>query len=306
MPNLLYPPSRPLSVGEILDLAFRIFGATLLKCLPYSFAAVIIGQLPNVYTLATGQSLLPGAQQLQRFLDLKWWLLNIVATLGTLALANAVLLRQYSLATGHSPATAAELARGARKAPGMLLIIILMVLAVMASFIPLFVLVLIGGGLGGITGGMAGTNPSTNVISALIVAYIGGFVLLLIAASWAVVRWVCSGVVYLLTERGPVQSMSHSWHLTGGSFGRLSVIYTVGALLMAVFYLLASAIAGLVAFSARGDLAVIAAIWAATVALLGALISPFYSALVLAVFGDLSVRREGSDLAQRISAPATQ
>jgi len=40
------------------------------------------------------------------------------------------------------------------------------------------------------------------------------------------------------------------------------------------------------------------------VTLLGAVITPFYSALVLAVLGDVSVRREGADLAQRLSAPA--
>jgi hypothetical protein len=34
----------------------------------------------------------------------------------------------------------------------------------------------------------------------------------------------------------------------------------------------------------------------------GALATPFYTALGLAVFGDLTVRKEGADLAQRISA----
>jgi hypothetical protein len=34
--------------------------------------------------------------------------------------------------------------------------------------------------------------------------------------------------------------------------------------------------------------------------------TPFFWALALAVLGDLTVRREGADLAQRLSAPATQ
>jgi hypothetical protein len=37
---------------------------------------------------------------------------------------------------------------------------------------------------------------------------------------------------------------------------------------------------------------------------LGALATPFYTALGLAVLGDLSVRKEGADLEQRISATA--
>jgi len=55
---------------------------------------------------------------------------------------------------------------------------------------------------------------------------------------------------------------------------------------------------------AHGDVAVITATSAVVVTLLGAVITPFYSALVLAVLGDVSVRREGADLAQRLSAPA--
>jgi hypothetical protein len=38
--------------------------------------------------------------------------------------------------------------------------------------------------------------------------------------------------------------------------------------------------------------------------LLGAIAAPFYSGLMLAVLGDLSVRREGADIAQRIAAAA--
>ena len=55
MANTLYPPPRPQSVGEILDSAFRIFRATLVQCLPYAIAAVIAGQLPNIYYLVSGE-----------------------------------------------------------------------------------------------------------------------------------------------------------------------------------------------------------------------------------------------------------
>jgi hypothetical protein len=42
---------------------------------------------------------------------------------------------------------------------------------------------------------------------------------------------------------------------------------------------------------------------AAVVVILGSIGTPFYTALSLAVFGDLSVRKEGTDLAARISPP---
>jgi hypothetical protein len=53
---------------------------------------------------------------------------------------------------------------------------------------------------------------------------------------------------------------------------------------------------------AHGDLAVMTAITTVMVVILSALGTPFYTALALAVYGDLSVRREGADLAQRIAA----
>jgi Membrane domain of glycerophosphoryl diester phosphodiesterase len=130
---------------------------------------------------------------------------------------------------------------------------------------------------------------------------------LLLAGSWVAIRWACSVPIYLLTERGPVASMSHSWELTAGNFWRLSIIYSVGAALLLVFYLLASIAGGMVAmWLGRGDVVLWVAVSSTVIALLAALFTPFYHALILAVFGELAARREGADLALRISAAAIQ
>ena len=148
-------------------------------------------------------------------------------------------------------------------------------------------------------------GSSTAPSPAVFWAIAGLCVLALIPASWALIRWICALPVYLLTDRGPVASMSHSWQLTSGHFWRLSVIYAVGIALIIVLYVLSGVIGAVVALLlAHGDVAVVTATGAVVVTLLGAVVTPFYSALVLAVFGDVSVRREGADLAQRISAPA--
>jgi len=295
MPNILYPPPRPQSVGEILDAAFRIFGATLLKCLPYSFLGVIVSHLTTMYDVASGHPIVPTTLRAQATHDPLWWILFVVAVFGTATLTNAVLLRQYALATGHPVATGTELSTGARRVPGILLIAILMMLAIVATLIPLL-----------LVASLMTVGSSTPGLP-LIWVIVGLCLLALVSASWAVVRWICAGTAYLLTDRGPVASMSHSWQLTSGNFWRLSVIYTVGLVLIIVLYVLSSVIGGVVALLlAHGDVAVITATGAVVVTLLGAIVTPFYSALLLAVFGDLSVRREGADLAQRLSAPATQ
>jgi hypothetical protein len=293
MTDTLYPPSRPQSVSEILDLAFRIFSATLLKCLPLAALAVIAGQLPTLYDLATGQPVLRGASvalAAQRLHDPTWWIVNLVAILGTMTLTNAVLLREYALASGHAAAIGTELATGARRIPGMFLISLLLALAIIACFLP------------------ASIFLASASFGAVQVAGIAVVVLvMLIPASWLLIRWSCAITVYLVSDRGPVASMTHSWRLTVGNFWRLGLIYSVALALVIVLYVLSGVISGVVSLLfARGDVAVITAAAAVVVVLLGAVATPFYWALALAVLGDLSVRKEGTDLAQRIAAPATQ
>jgi Membrane domain of glycerophosphoryl diester phosphodiesterase len=297
MPSLLYPPSRPLSVGEVLDLAFRIYSTTLLKCLPYSFATVIIGQLLTVYGLlqqhATGAR--PALQTLQHLRDPLWWLLLILLGMCNVVLTSAVLLRQYALASGRPAAMRAELARGLRCMPGLLLAGLLMGLAIGGSLLPVLLLVgAVGAGLGVTRGRVAG--PLVGLL--LMIGYV-------VAASWAVIRWICTGPAYLLSQRGPVESMVHSWRLTQGNFWRLSAIYAVALILIVVFYMFVGVVGMVVALLVgRGDVTIVMALSQALVALLAAVFTPFYHALVLAVFGDLSARREGTDLAQRLAVPA--
>jgi len=110
MTDILYPPSRPQAVGEVLDSAFRIFGATLVKCLPYAVLGVFAGQLPTLYDLGKGRPL-GQAAMLDHLRDPLWWLLYLLAIVGTMVLTNAVILREYALVTGRPAVAAAEITR---------------------------------------------------------------------------------------------------------------------------------------------------------------------------------------------------
>src|SRR5207237_10891988 len=116
MANTLYPPPRPQSVGEILDSAFRIFRATLVKCLPYAIAAGIAGQLPNIYYLVSGRNMLQG---LAGFRDPVWVTLYILGYVIAIVLWSAVLLPQYAHWTGPPSEPSSDLTPWARRVPGM-------------------------------------------------------------------------------------------------------------------------------------------------------------------------------------------
>jgi len=99
MSPILYPPARPLTIGEVLDSAFRIFRATLLRCLPYSVLAMVAGQLQNIYDIATGHPL----HQFGRG-DPLWWLLYVLGIFMAYMFINAILVRQVRMVTGAQSA----------------------------------------------------------------------------------------------------------------------------------------------------------------------------------------------------------
>jgi hypothetical protein len=272
MTNILYPPSRPQSVGEILDLAFRIFGATVVKSLPYAALGLIAGQLPNIYYLATGgvQAMVSAAYQPL------WIELYVIGYVIAVILWSVILLRQHALASGDSAAAHAAFARTMGRAPGVVLVWTLVALAVVVCFLP----------------AMAFPAPTRYLVA----------LLLLIPASYVGVQLSCAWTSLLVTGRGAVASVLHSWQLTSGSFWRLTLIYTVGVVLLFVLNVLSGLIAAAVSLPfAHGDVAVIYAVATVVTLIVGAIGTPFYTALALAVLGDLSVRKEGTDLALRIA-----
>lgn len=284
MPNIAYPPRRPLTVGEVLDLTFQIYRATLVKCLLPAALAVIAGQLTNVYTLARGRALGGGGgwqgvlQAMQSVnQDPMYWVIYLVATALTLVFYAIVTLRQYAMISGRP--VSGEFAAAVRRSPELVGLLILVSASIGACFLPALLL-----------------RPPGRYILLL---------LLLIPASYVFVLLSCAFTVLLLTGSGAVASYLRSWRLATGSFWRLSVIYTVVLIVLMVFSGLLGAVAAFLAgILGRGDVALIAATTGVIVVGITAVTIPLYTAMFLAVFGDLTARKEGVDLEQRISATA--
>src|SRR5450756_696692 len=125
MSSVLYPPSRPQSIGEVLDSAFRIFRATLLRCLPYGVLAMIAGQLPNIYDIVTRRPLHQFGGG-----DPVWWVLYGLGAFLAIAFVNVILLRQGAMASGRRSVTGAVLRAGLRRAPAAAAVFLLLLSAV--------------------------------------------------------------------------------------------------------------------------------------------------------------------------------
>jgi membrane-anchored glycerophosphoryl diester phosphodiesterase (GDPDase) len=136
MSTIAWSPARPQSTGEVLDTTFRIFQATLLKCLPYGLAAMLAAQAPNIHDLARGIAPRGFGSN-----DASWLTLSAAGTLATLVCFCAIMLRQNAMLHGAPVSTRSELIRTVRRLPG---IAALFVLSVLVLVIALAALVLPG------------------------------------------------------------------------------------------------------------------------------------------------------------------
>ncbi|MGB9332269.1 MAG: hypothetical protein WCB10_16015 [Steroidobacteraceae bacterium] len=276
MSGMPFPPSRPLSVGEVLDLTVRIYRTTFVKCLLFASFGVIVNWVPNLYLLAKGGGV--ARSVLQQPHDPLYSLLMLICALVGIAFSAAIVLRQYAMLTAQP--VGGEWGHAFRRLFDMILYFLLFGLILF----PCILVVLPAFFVQGMTRWMLGA-------------------ILLVPLCYVTVRLSLGWTVLVISRAGPVESLRRSWRLTAGAFLRLSVIFTVALLLLFVLYAVTGAVtAFLSGVLGHGDLAMVSAAVAVFTVAVGALATPFGSALGLALFGDLTVRKEGADLAQRIAA----
>ena len=275
MPPVLYPPTRPQAIGEVLDSAFRIFKATLLKSLPYSVLATVAGQLQNIYIILSGRNIRPFSNS-----DPGWWAVYLLGTVVGAALINAIIVRQAAIATGSESASMMALKEGLRNVPAVVLMGIVMAVLVGIWFVPLA------------------------VIPAAYRSWSGA--LLAVPAFYLLVLFLCSWPARLVDRKGPIESLRYSAHLVRGNWWRTVMVYLVVLTMIIVLSVTAGLIVGvLTQLVAARDLAVSTAVSAVMVVASGAVFVPFVSSMSLALYGDLQSRKDGADLERRIAgAPA--
>jgi uncharacterized membrane protein len=129
MSKRLYPPVHPQSVGEVLDTAFHIFAASLLKTLPYGILLILAGQLANIYNLATGRPLRSHPP------DAPSVLASVVSFIAVATIWAAMILRQRAIAQAEPSSMRGELARALRILPQILAQFILTFAALAVGFV---------------------------------------------------------------------------------------------------------------------------------------------------------------------------
>jgi hypothetical protein len=270
-PGLL-PLPRPLMAGEMLDAAFRLFRASLLRCLPYSGLTVLLMQVPTLYaTLAASGS---PAMRVTRFAGRPAvtnsfpddrTLVHLVVLLFGVLLIGALTLRMHAVSRGVRPRFRTEIPTALRRWPAAIIattgalvfpLILAFAASLVSSMMPGEVLLVLGAPLLWPTAILAPALP----------------------AFW------CDGL-------GPFAAIARSvrigrrgtWRLVGAMFTTLCIVL--------VFYVLcAIAVALLSPALGSADLVVIAVVTSLLWIVFGAIGVPFVLAVLVVAYEDLKLR----------------
>lgn len=265
MPNALYPPLKPRSFGELLDAVLQIFRLSLLKCMPYATLAIIAGQLSTLYYLSRGR--LPVLDSN----DPIGVALYGVGTLIAVILWMAMLRRQSGIASGRPLSGSADFLDILKRTPAIAAIALLAGAAVAVLMLPALAL-------------------APPYRTAGIAVMLAPAIYIAIALSFALPALV-------LARKGVLASLVYSFRLVRGNWWRVAAMYSVGIAVIWTLCVLVATIAAMALASngpdggAADDTAIARAITSAAVLAVAAVGLTFYSALTLALFGDLEVRK---------------
>jgi hypothetical protein len=276
MSAAFYPPTRPSSVGEVLDLAFGIFKATLVKGLPYGICAVVAQWLPNIYDLGRGTTahpVLDGSQPVRL-------VIYGVGVLLALMSWSALLLRQRALLEHRPTSMALELGEALRRLPSFFVATVLFLVIVAGGFVLLRLV-----------------PPQYRVGLRFVLIVLGMYLAVLLSCTWPAV---------LLARQGPLGALRQSARLVWGNWWRIATVYAVGAVVVIVVSILVGALITAIVSSLGAGITVSTSVFMEVATALGAVMAPFAGALLLATFGDLRVRKEGTDLQQRVAGLAVE
>jgi hypothetical protein len=255
-----FTPVRPLMTAEVLDAAYRLFRAGIFRCLPYSGLAVLVLELPTLYSTFVlsprgGAAALPNIRLIGYATV---FLLSVV-------LLGVITLRLHAVAQGVRPRFRREIAVALKRLPTALLA------TLFAFAYPLSVLILLP---------VLDTAlpPEALVFAAVPLLWPVALFVVALPAFW------CDGLGPFAAIAQAVRlSVRRSWRLVGAMLTTL--------LMLMAFNLLPVTIAAMMSpLFGRVDLFLVATIASIFYLVIGAFGVPFVLAVLIIAWQDLKLR----------------
>jgi hypothetical protein len=129
-----------------------------------------------------------------------------------------------------------------------------------------------------------------------------GMLLLLIPGIWLWGRFELWLAALCVEDLGPLKALGRSWQLIEGNWWRATTIMTVVLIIIMVLSLTGGAVVGVVVGVSHGNLPSINLASTLVTAVINIFTIPILTAAMLSIYYDCKLRREGGDLAVRLSA----
>jgi hypothetical protein len=216
------------------------------------------------------------------------WLPYLVAAIVTIGFYNALLVQIDGFAGTKVESFGGSLGTGFRLLPRTLLLFLFMI-----------AVATLAGACVGAAFGLLNVLASTVVRVLLVVA-------LVIFGFYVWGRAFLANVALVVEDAGIFRSLGMSWTLIGGHWWRTATVYTVAIIIILVFNLVIAIADGLVGALLHDYFGIAAVIGQLVAVIGGAVVMPFVPAVLLAMYYDLKLRKEGTDLAGRVNALTAQ
>jgi hypothetical protein len=281
--------TAPRSIGGVLDDAIRLYRASFAK----AWLLALGGRLLLAAPLLILQFQFAGARtgdtqaMVAMFKSPSTWLPYLIAAIVTIGFYNALLVQIDGFANTRVETFGRSLGVGFRLLPRTLLMFIVMVLA--AS--------VVGVGVG-IVFGLLGAAASTLVRAFLVIV-------LVVFGIYVWGRAFLANVALVVEDAGVFKALGLSWMLIGGHWWRTATVYTIAIIILLVFNVVIAVVDGLVGVVLHNSFGLAAVIGQLVAVAGGAVVMPFVPAVLLAMYYDLKLRKEGTDLAGRVNALPT-
>jgi hypothetical protein len=249
--------------GEVLDAAFRLFRAGLLRCLPYSGLAVLVFELPTVYETFVAPALAaPGDGAIGATLQrVNWGLAALLAT----ALLGVITLRLQTISQGVRPRFRVELIAVMKRWPAALI-------ATVGAFGFPLLFYAMSGAIGNILPG-------------------GGLALVGVPMLWPSALFAVALPAFWCDGLGPIAAIARALRISRRRSWRMFGALLATVCMVAVFYAVSAILIGMLSpMLGRADLFLIALVRSLLALVVGAIGVPFALAVLIVAYEDLKLR----------------
>lgn len=273
-------PTSPRSIGGVLDDAIRLYRASFSRCWPLSLSGAVLAAI------------------------VAFWQTREMAVLPLASLSSG------GSSTASLAAMATLMARMSRLEHSPVLWVSYLLMLVVGILFPAAIMRrqdAVANGRADSLGEALGyvlRHLPTLIIAAIVfvVTIIVGFVLLIVPGVWLwgyLQLWLVAAAT---EDLGPFAALGRSWKLIERHWWRTSATVFVAGIIVVVVGVVSGTITGIAAVVFRGDLVMVLAFSQLLSALLNIFTMPMWTVAMVAIFNDLKLRREGGDLAARLSS----